>query len=94
MKRNNWNSEKNELLKQKRGIGFEDIVVAILENRILDIVRHPHEKRSSQKYLIVEINEYAYVVPFIETEEERFFKTLFPSRKYTKIYLRKQNATK
>ena len=94
MKRNNWNPEKNEILKQKRGIGFEDIVVAILENRILDVVRHPQKNRSSQKYLIVEINEYAYVVPFVETEEERFFKTIFPSRKYTKIYLKRQNATK
>jgi uncharacterized DUF497 family protein len=94
MKRNNWNPEKNEFLKQKRGIGFEDIVVAILEKRILDIVQHPQEKRPGQKYLIVEIDDYAYVVPFVETEEERFFKTVFPSRKYTKIYLRKQNATK
>ena len=94
MRRNNWNPEKNEILKQKRGIGFEDIVVAILENRILDVVRHPQKNRSSQKYLIVEINEYAYVVPFVETEEERFFKTIFPSRKYTKIYLKRQNATK
>ena len=94
MKRNNWNPEKKELLKQKRGIGFEDIVVAILEKRILDIVQHPQEERSGQKYLIVEIDGYAYVVPFVETEEERFFKTIFPSRKYTKIYRRKQNATK
>ena len=94
MKSNNWNPEKNELLKQKRGVGFEDIVVAILENRILDIVQHPQEKRSSQKYLIVDINDYAYVVYFVETEEERFFKTIFPSRKYTKNYLRNQNATK
>jgi uncharacterized DUF497 family protein len=94
MKRNNWNPQKNDLLKQKRGIGFEDIIVAILGNKILDIVQHPQKERSSQKYLIVEINDYAYVVPFVETEEERFFKTIFPSRKYTKIYLRKQNATK
>ena len=94
MKRNNWDPKKNELLKQKRGIGFEDIVVAILEKRILDIVQHPQEECSGQKYLIVEIDGYAYVVPFVETEEERFFKTIFPSRKYTKIYLRKQNETK
>ena len=94
MKRNNWDPKKNELLKQKRGIGFEDIVVAILEKRILDIVQHPQEERSSQKYLIVEIYGYAYVVPFVETEEERVFRTIFPSRKYTKIYLRKQNETK
>lgn len=94
MKRNNWNPQKNGLLKQKRGIGFEDIVVAILANKILDIVQNPQKECSSQKYLIVEINDYAYVVPFVETEEERFFKTIFPSRKYTKTYLSKQNATK
>jgi len=61
--------KKNELLKQKRGIGFEDIVVAILEKRILDIVQHPQEERSTQKYLIVEIDGYAYVAPFVETKE-------------------------
>lgn len=89
MKRNNWDPQKNILLKQKRGVGFEDIVVAILEKRILDIVQHPQEERFSQKYLIVDIHGYAYVVPFVETKEERFFKTIFPSRKYTKTYLRK-----
>jgi len=88
MKINNWNIEKNELLKKERGIGFEDIVVAIMENRVLKILEHPQKKRSKQKYLVVDINNYAYIVPFVDTEEERFFKTIFPSRKYTKIYLR------
>ncbi len=34
---------------------------------------------------VVAINNYAYIVPFIDSENERFLKTIFPSRKYTSI---------
>jgi hypothetical protein len=30
---------------------------------------------------------YAYLVPFVETKEEVFLKTIIPSRKATRIYL-------
>jgi len=44
--------------------------------------------------LVVEINNYAYLVPFVETDEEIFLKTIIPSRKATKKYLRKKNEKK
>ena len=46
-------------------------------------VDYPH-----QKIFIVEIDQYAYLVPYVETEEEIFLKTVIPSRKFTKLYLR------
>jgi len=41
-----------------------------------------------QKMFIVEINNYAYLVPFVENEKEIFLKTIIPSRKATKEYLK------
>ena len=83
-----WNSEKNHLLKQKRQISFEDIYVAITEDRILADEKHPNsEKYDHQRLLIVEINQYAYIVPYVEDEKGIFLKTIYPSRIYTKKYL-------
>ena len=76
-----WNSEKNELLKRTRGISFEEII----QCRRIDIIKNPN--RLSQKFLLYEYENYVWVVPFVDTGEDRFLKTIFPSRKYTKIYL-------
>ena len=74
---------------QERNIRFEDIVVAIVDNGILDIIEHPNKKRyPNQKIYIIEINKYAYLVPFIEDEVKYFLKTIIPSRKMTKKYLK------
>ncbi len=84
-----WKEEKNNWLKANRNISFEDVELAILENRILDILEHHNkEKYPNQKLLIVEINNYAYVVPYTEIGEDIFLITIFPSRKFTKKYLR------
>lgn len=89
MKPFDWNSQKNTLLKVNRGIGFEDVVNAITEGHLLDILRHPDAKKyANQKVYIVEIDGYAYSVPFVENTEVCFLKTIYPSRKYTKKYLR------
>jgi uncharacterized DUF497 family protein len=81
-----WNEEKNSKLKAERGISFEDVELAIIEDRILDILEHPNkDKYPNQKLLIVEIDNYAYVVPYVEEMNGNIFlKTIFPSRKYTK----------
>lgn len=88
MKPFDWNSQKNVLLKTSRGIGFEDVVNAITDGKLLDTLQHPNSKKyANQKVYIVEINGYAYSVPFIEAAEFCFLKTIYPSRKYTKQYL-------
>ena len=89
MKYFDWDDEKNIQLMQERNIRFEDIVVAIVDNGILDIIEHPNKKRyPNQKIYIIEINKYAYLVPFIEDEVKYFLKTIIPSRKMTKKYLK------
>jgi len=35
----------------------------------------------------LDIGNYAYLVPFVETESEIFLKTIIPSRKATRKYL-------
>lgn len=84
MKYFNWNAEKNEILKQTRGISFEEIVFLIQSGQLLGIEENPGYP--NQKIYIVEVENYAVVVPFVETENEIFLKTAFPSRKYTKQY--------
>ena len=84
MKYLNWNSEKNEILKRERGISFEEIAYLIESGEIIGIEENPG--RSNQKLYILEIENYAIVVPFVENETEIFLKTAFPSRKYAKKY--------
>lgn len=91
MKVFDWNPEKNELLKRERDICFEDIEVAIEEGKLLDVGIHPNgAKYPNQHILVVEIEGYAYMVPYIEDEDRYFLKTIIPSRKLTKRYLRSQ----
>ena len=88
MKAINWNSEKNQLLLNERGVSFEDVVVLIQQGALLDIVEHPNkEKYPNQRMFIVELEAYAYLVPYVETDDEIFLKTIIPSRKATKLYL-------
>ncbi len=90
MKPYEWSEEKNEWLKRERGVGFEDVLVAILGGKILTVIKHPIQKRyPNQKIYVIELGEYVYLVPFIEDETKIFLKTIFPSRKYTREYIEK-----
>ncbi len=88
MKYFDWNEEKNETLKKTRNTSFEEVVLAISNEKILDIVEHHNkEKYANQKMFIVEIRNYAYIVPFVEDDKKYFLKTIFPSREATKEYI-------
>jgi len=88
-----WNEEKNAQLRLIRGVSFEDIQEAILDGRVHRIEIHPNqEKYPNQKKLYVEIEQYIYVVPFVENDKEIFFKTIYPSRKDTKLLLDSKKA--
>jgi uncharacterized DUF497 family protein len=88
MKPFRWNSEKNNQLQTERGINFDVVVRAIQDENVLDVIEHPNqEKYSSQRIFIVEVNQYVYLVPFLEDDQEIFLKTIIPSRKMTKKYL-------
>ena len=85
----NWNAEKNILLKKERGYSFEQIVSHVENGDLLDIIAHPNkEKFSHQQILIVRIENYVIAIPFVENNKERFLKTIIPSRKLTKQYLK------
>ena len=84
-----WNEEKNRRLKEERGICFEEVVLKIEKGEVLDLLEHPNQERyPGQRIFVVEIDGYAYLVPFVETEKEVFLKTVIPSRKATRKYLK------
>ena len=87
----NFNEEKNQLLKATRGICFDDVLLAIKKNRVLADVDHPNSKRLKQKVYIIQIDNYAHVVPYVinKHKKEIFLKTIYPSRVFTKEYLGK-----
>jgi uncharacterized DUF497 family protein len=83
-----WNKKKNERLKTERGISFEQIAMHIERGDLLDIATHPnHSKYPNQQILVVKINNYIDLVPFVENKNGKFFKTIIPSRKATRDYL-------
>ena len=87
-----WNKEKNEKFKIERGISFEQIAMHIERGDVLDIVDHPNQKKyPNQQLLVVEINKYAYLVPFVEDKNSKFLKTIIPSRKATRYYIGGKN---
>ena len=84
MKKINFNWDKNIFLKNTRWVCFEDVVDALEEGNLLDIVQHI--SRPHQKIMIVQIKNYVYEIPFVESDTEYFLKTIYPSRKFKKIY--------
>jgi uncharacterized DUF497 family protein len=83
-----WDEEKNKLLKQERGVCFEEVVVAIQTNGLLQVLAYPNQKTyPGQRIFVVEMNAYAYLVPFVENSEYYVLKTIIPSRKATRDYL-------
>lgn len=89
MKYFSWNEEKNELLREERQVSFEDVVFYIEQGFLLDVLEHPNqEKYKGQKIFVVQLDDYVYLVPFIEDDREIFLKTIIPSRKATKKYLK------
>jgi len=68
-------------LKKTRGASFEDI----LKGKLLGVKKHPAKKH--QDIMLFEYRKYIWLVPFVrEKNGNIFLKTLYPSRKYTKLY--------
>lgn len=91
MKYFDWDENKNNFLKETREISFEEVVFAISNEKMLDVLDYPNQdKYPNQKMFVVEIRDYAYVIPFVEDDEKYFLKTIFPSREATKKYLNRE----
>ena len=83
-----WDPDKNEQLIQERGVSFEQITVAVENGDLLQVVQHPNVTRyPRQKIMIVGIEGYAYLVPFVEETDYFFLKTIIPSRKATRNFI-------
>ncbi|MCP5277858.1 MAG: BrnT family toxin [Thiobacillus sp.] len=88
MKLVNWSTEKNIRLKAERGVSFEEVVSAMSNGGLLVVLDHPNTAQyPNQRMFVVRIRGYAYLVPFVETKQEVFLKTIIPSRKATRMYL-------
>ena len=91
MKPFRWNPDKNERLTVRRGISFEEIVLAVEEDGLEDILVHPNQRRyPGQVVLVVAYRGYVFLVPSVEESTHYFLKTIIPSRKATRDYLGKE----
>lgn len=87
MKHYAWDPDKNEKLKLERGVSFEEIVFHIEHGDEVDVLEHSNRaKYPGQKIAVVIVEGCAYLVPYVETDEEIFLKTIIPSRKATRKY--------
>jgi len=78
-----FNEEKNNQLFKERGVTFYKVIDSINENGILLNIEHPNkEKYPNQKMFIVNIDNYAYCVPYEIIGDKYFLKTIFPNRKF------------
>ncbi len=84
-----YSFEKNEFLKEERGISFEDIILSIEEGNLLDDLEHPNKDKYPNQnifIILVKIKDYIYLVPYVEDDTSIFLKTIIPSRKMNKKY--------
>jgi uncharacterized DUF497 family protein len=80
-----WDADKNRKLIVERKLSFETFASLILEKKYHAILKSP--SRKEQKVFIIPYQDYTYVVPFvIDNNQNIVLKTIFPSRKYHKIY--------
>lgn len=82
MKPLRWSPDKSRLLREVRGVGFEQLVTS----RFVGV--EGHGKRANQHLMLFEFRDHIWVVPFVEADDHFFLKTAFPSRKRTREYRR------
>ena len=75
-----WSGLKNIRLKLTRNVSFQEIIRADL----LGLGDNPG--RRHQKVLIFRHKSYTWAVPFVFDGKGIFLKTIYPSRKYKKLY--------
>ena len=83
-----WDASKNDKLIRERKVSFEEVLLAIEQGHLLDVIANPNKERyGDQKAFVVEMRRYVYLVPFVDRSGEIFLKTVIPSRKLTRQYL-------
>ena len=60
----------------------------------MDDYLHPNQEvYPGQRIMVIGMTNYAYLVPYVENEEELFLKTIIPSRKATQQYFGEKNES-
>jgi len=84
----NWDPKKHKKLIEEKGVSFEDVVFFLQSGGLIDDITPPNsDKYPNQHMLVVAIDDYVYLIPYVENDQEIFLKTIIPSRKATKQYL-------
>jgi len=87
-----WDEKKNREVQQERGVTFQDVVDAVEDNRVLFFGKDKRQDKYPGQYLlVVEINNYPWVVPCEFRGDKLRLITIYPSRKY-KYLLRGKNG--
>ena len=88
-----WNPDKNNWLKKNRNISFEQIIFHLSQGDIWMIADHLNqEKFPNQRIYFVVVENYIYLVPHIVKKDFIFLKTIIPSRKATKTFLKEKEG--
>ncbi len=87
-----YSKEKDFLLKETRKISFEDVIEAVSKGKQIADLKHASKKYPNQRLLVVQIDKYIYVAPYVfDKQRKRYFlKTVYPSRKLTKKYIKNE----
>lgn len=81
------------MLMSEHGISFEDVVFALQSGGLLDdMVRAIRQEYPCQRMFVVRIDDYPWLVPYVENDDAFFLKTIIPSRSATKQYLGGKHA--
>ncbi len=84
-----WSKVKNKKLNLVRSVTFEMVAEIIYSGKYLGVTEHPNKiKYPHQRIYIVFIKNYYYYVPFVEDDEKIYLKTIIPSRKVKKLYIK------
>jgi uncharacterized DUF497 family protein len=84
-----WDPQKNEWLKENRNVSFEQAVFHLGQGDVWRTAEHPTQKKyPGQKLYFIVIDDYIHIIPYVIGEKHIFLKTIIPSRKATKDYLK------
>lgn len=54
----------------------------------MDDYLHPNQQKyAGQRIMVIGVDKYAYLVTYVENDNELFLKTIIPSRKATERYI-------
>jgi uncharacterized DUF497 family protein len=78
-----FDSAKNNLLFETRGVTFYQVIETISEKGVLLNIPHPKQDEYPHQWMfVVELNSYTYCVPYVIDGDTYFLKTIFPNRKF------------